>query len=99
MGMGQGSHSDQLAGRLRRLSAVAWVHEVDRMARFDGVTVDEALTLLGRRFAGDYLARRRGIVWSMLEYVFVKLEPESWANPLRVAPRRRSARRGRGAAA
>jgi len=32
------------------MSAAAWVREVDRIARFESVTVDEALTLLGRRF-------------------------------------------------
>ncbi|MBK6315898.1 MAG: hypothetical protein IPF53_16795 [Blastocatellia bacterium] len=93
------SHAVQLAARLKKLSAVAWVNEVDRLARFDSVSIDEVLTLLGRRFAGDYLARRRGIVWSMLEYVYVRIEPEAWADPVREAPRRRSARKGKGAAA
>ena len=95
----QVSHAVQLSARLKKLSAVAWVNEVDRLARFDSVSIDEVLTLLGRRFAGEYLERRRGIVWCMLEYVFVRLEPEAWADPVREAPRRRSARQSKGAAA
>ncbi len=95
----QVSHALQLAARLKKLSAVAWVNEVDRLARFDTVSIDEVLTLLGRRFAGEYLARRRGIVWCMLEYVYVRIEPESWADPVREAPRRRSSRKSKGAAA
>ena len=95
----QVSHAVQLAARLKKLSAVAWVNEVDRLARFDSVSIDEVLTLLGRRFAGEYLDRRRGIIWSMLEYVYVRIEPEAWADPGRVAPRRQSARNRKGAAA
>ena len=89
----------RIAARLKRLSAVAWVNEVDRLARFDSVSIDEALTLLGRRFAGDYLDSRRHIIWNMLEYVFVRFEPEAWTDPLRCGFRRRSARSSRGAAA
>ena len=69
------SHAVQLAARLKKLSAVAWVNEVDRLARFDSVSIDEVLTLLGRRFAGDYLARRRGIVWSMLCLLYTSPSP------------------------
>ena len=39
------------------------------------------------------------IVWLMLEYAFLRFEPEAWHDPLRRTPRRRSARRKRGAAA
>jgi hypothetical protein len=89
----------RLSARLKKLSAVAWVHEVDRIARFEAISIDEALTLLGRRFEGHYLESRRHIVWTMLEYVHVRLEPDAWADPLRCKPRRRSARASRGAAA
>jgi hypothetical protein len=65
------------------LSADAWVREVDLLARYDSITLDEALTLLGRRFAGDYLRSRRNIVWPMLEYVHLSIAPESWVAPLR----------------
>jgi hypothetical protein len=81
------------------MSANAWVVEVERLARFESVTVEEALTLLGRRFAGDYLVSRRHIVWLMLEYVYLRFEPEAWSDPLRCSPRRRSARRSRVSAA
>ena len=81
------------------MSAAAWVREVDRIARFESVTVDEALTLLGRRFGAAYLESRRHIAWLLIEYVWVRFEPEAWADPIREAPRRRSARRARGAAA
>jgi hypothetical protein len=84
--------SDRLADRLRLMTASAWVNEVDHLSRFQTITADEALTLLGRRFAGDYLGSRRHIVWLLIEYVFVKFEPEAWRDPIRNAPRRRSAR-------
>jgi hypothetical protein len=93
------SAGTRLGERLKQMSAVAWVVEVDRLARFETITVDEALTLLGRRFAGNYLVSRRHIVWLMLEYAFLRFEPEAWHDPLRRTPRRRSARRKRGAAA
>jgi hypothetical protein len=35
----------------------------------------------------------------MLEYVYLRFEPEAWHDPMRCRPRRRSARRSRGAAA
>lgn len=78
-----------LSWRLARLSAHAWVREVDRLAEYESVTLEEAMTLLGRRFAGEYLESRRHIVWPMLEYVFMRLEPAYWADPLRNHPRRR----------
>ena len=93
------SAGERLGARLREMSAVAWVVEVERLARFQTISVDEALTLLGRRFAGDYLVSRRHIVWLMLEYVYLRFEPEAWNDPMRCRPRRRSARRSRGAAA
>jgi hypothetical protein len=68
----------RLAARLVKLSADAWVREVDLLARYDAITPDEALTLLGRRFAGDYLASRRHIVWPMLEYVYLSIDGASW---------------------
>ena len=42
-----------LHDRLCQLSTEAWAAEVDRLARFESVTVDEALTLLARRFGVD----------------------------------------------
>ena len=93
------SAGTRLGERLKQMSALAWVVEVDRLARFETITVDEALTLLGRRFAGEYLVSRRHIVWLMLEYAFQRFEPEAWNDPLRRRPRRQSARRSRGAAA
>ncbi|HQR39380.1 MAG TPA: hypothetical protein PLF26_13385 [Blastocatellia bacterium] len=92
--------SEKLADRLKTLSAGAWVFEVDRLAKFESITLDEALVLLGRRFAGDYLESRRQIVWSLIEYAYIRFEPDAWIDPLRCNPRRRSARRrSRGAAA
>lgn len=88
-----------LGARLKRLSAAAWVREVERLARFDAITVEEALTLLGRRFSGGYLESRRQLAWSLIEYVYLRFEPEAWTDPLRTTPRRRSARKARGAAA
>jgi hypothetical protein len=73
---------NRLASRLEKLSADAWVREVDLLARYDAITLDEALTLLGRRFAGDYLASRRHIVWPMLEYVFLSIDADGWLAPL-----------------
>ena len=84
---------EHLSDRLRRMSAAAWVNEVDRLARFDTISVDEALTLLGRRFAGEFLESRRHIVWNLIEYAYLKFEPEAWNDPMRCRPRRRSARR------
>ncbi len=81
------------------MSAASWVSEVDHLARFETVTVDEALTLLGRRFGGEYLDSRRHIVWLLIEYVYLRFEPHAWLDPMREQPRRRSARRARGAAA
>ena len=81
-----------LRDRLCHVSAAAWAAEVDRLARFEAVTVDEALTLLARRFGRDYLDARRNVAWRMLEYLFLQLEPEAWHDPLRCKPRRRSAR-------
>jgi hypothetical protein len=89
----------RLSERLRRMSAAAWVNETDRLARFETIAVDEALTLLGRRFGSGFLESRRHIVWLLIEYVYLSFEPEAWRAPLRCAPRRRSARRARGAAA
>jgi hypothetical protein len=89
----------RLGERLKQMSALSWVVEVDRLARFETITVDEALTLLGRRFAGDYLVSRRHIVWLMLEYAFLRFEPDAWHDPIRRRPRRQSARQSRGAAA
>lgn len=88
-----------LANRLKELSAEQWVVEVDRLANFESITVDEALLLLGRRFAGDYLDSRRQIVWKLIEYAYARFEPDAWFDPLACKPRRRSARRPRGAAA
>lgn len=93
--MGSGAHESEcrlLATRLKTFSAVAWVNEVDRLARFDAISVDEALTLLGRRFAGEYLESRRHIVWTMIEYLYFQFEPEAWQEPMRHSVRRRSAR-------
>ena len=72
------SRRTRLASRLVKLSADAWVREVDLLARYDSISKDEALTLLGRRFAGDYLASRRHIVWPMLEYLYLSIDAESW---------------------
>src|SRR5262245_9141072 len=91
------SQRARLALRLGRLSAEAWVHEVDLLAQYDSVSLDEALTLLGRRFAGEYLASRRHIVWPMLEYAFIRLDSSAWAHPLRHPSG--GAREERGAAA
>jgi hypothetical protein len=90
---------ERLSDRLKRMSASAWVTETDRLARFDTIAVDEALTLLGRRFGGAFLESRRHIVWLLIEYVYLSFEPEAWKDPMRYRPRRRSARRARGAAA
>jgi hypothetical protein len=68
----------RLAARLVKLSADAWVKEVDLLARYDSISKDEALTLLGRRFAGDYLASRRHIVWPMLEYLYLCIDADGW---------------------
>jgi hypothetical protein len=87
----------RLAERLERLSAKAWVVEVDRLARFD-VELDEAVLLLGGRFAGDYLDSRRTIIWPMLEYLYVRFASE----PVERSPARRDGsfeRAKRGAAA
>lgn len=81
-----------LRDRLCQLSTEAWAAEVDRLARFESVTVDEALTLLARRFGVEYLDARRHVVWRMLEYLFLQLEPEAWRDPLRRPPTRRKAR-------
>jgi hypothetical protein len=83
---------ERLSERLKKMSAAAWVHEVDRLARFDSISVDEALTLLGRRFAGEFLVSRRHIVWLLIEYAYLRFEPEAWNDPMRCRPRRRSAR-------
>jgi hypothetical protein len=72
----------RLASRLEKLSADAWVREVDLLARYEAITVDEALTLLSRRFAGEYLASRRHIVWPMLEYLFLAIDADAWLVPL-----------------
>lgn len=88
-----------LSERLKRLSGGAWVNEVDRLARFETISIEEALTLLGRRFQGEFLESRRHIAWSLIEYVYVRLEPEAWQDPIRCQPKRRSARKARGAAA
>ena len=85
----------RLAMQLGQLSAVAWVREVDRLAQYDTVSLEEAITLLGRRFAGDYLESRRHIIWPMLEYMFIRLDTSAWAHPLRT----RAAHAERGAAA
>ncbi len=68
----------RLASRLVKLSADAWVREVDLLARYDSISQDEALTLLGRRFAGDYLASRRNIIWPMLEYLYLSIDADAW---------------------
>jgi hypothetical protein len=86
------SARERLSDRLRHMSAAAWVHEVDRLARFESITVEEALTLLGRRFAGGFLVSRRHIAWLLIEYAYMKFEPEAWFEPMRYRPRRRSAR-------
>ena len=78
----------RLAWRLARLSAHAWVREVDRLAQYDSISLDDAVTLLGRRFAGEYLDSRRHIAWPMLEYLHLRLEPRFWADPMRDAQRR-----------
>jgi hypothetical protein len=83
---------ERLSERLRRMSAGAWVAEVDRLARFETIAVDEALTLLGRRFSGEFLDSRRHIAWNLIEYVYLRFEPEAWRDPMRHRPRRRSAR-------
>jgi hypothetical protein len=89
-----GRLAERLARRLERLSASLWVAEVDALARDDEMTVDAALSLLARRFAGGYLEKRRDLSWTMLEYLFVRLEPEAWLAPLRYELRRARPRRG-----
>jgi hypothetical protein len=64
-----------------KLSADAWVREVDLLARYESISQDEALTLLGRRFAGDYLSSRRHIVWPMLEYLYLSIDADGWLAP------------------
>jgi hypothetical protein len=83
----------RLASQLTRLSADEWVAAVDELAASDPVPLEEALWSLARRFAGEYLDSRRAIVWPMLEYFHMSLEPAMWANPLRggQAESRRSA--------
>jgi hypothetical protein len=78
----------RLAVRLDRMSAGAWVREVDRLARFESVSIDEALTLLSRRFGCEYFERHRQIVWPMLEYMHLRFDPEAWADPIGCQPRR-----------
>jgi hypothetical protein len=83
----------RLADHLVRLSARAWVGEVDRLACYESISLDEALMLLGRRFSGPYLESRRQIIWPMLEYFHICFEPEAWAHPLRLPRTARGRRR------
>ena len=88
-----------LRARLEQHSAAAWVAEVDRLAREDDLSVDEALTRLAARFSGTYLDTRRHLALRLLEYLFLAFEPDAWREPLRYALRRGAGRRARNAAA
>jgi hypothetical protein len=88
-----------LADHLKRLSAPAWVAAVDEIADRPDVRIEEALGILAGRFSGDYLESRRAIIWPMLEYLHIRLEPGMWADPLRHNQDRQLKPKGRNAAA